>query len=344
MSLNSSQTATQRRQSIPAYLSFDVEPDGFQLSKTEPPPWTGYDRTFDFAERLRAGIQSRTGVVPRFGWYFRTDPQMAEVYGRPDHILARHPERIDRFLAHGDYLGVHAHAVRWCGRRRAWIHDFEDETWVADCTKCSLDAFAAWCGSATERFRSGAGYLSNTIIGVLDDHGVKVDLTLEPVAGWGLTAACVPTAVDDAPLVGPYTNCAGAPRVPYRPARHDFRIPADGKDGRALVMIPLSTYVPEIYVPRWRRIARFLGKGSKPAVQVLYPSYPWGDPNTFWDLVERELRSMRDPYVSLAVRTDAAESKLMAAEWQILDALVHHPLGERLHFVDPLENISTLVN
>jgi hypothetical protein len=348
MRLLSSRTAASQGEPIPAYLSFDVEPDGFQLSRTAPPHWTGYDMACSFAERLRTGIESLTGIVPRFGWYFRTDPQVAEVYGRPDYILAKHPDRIDGFLAHGDYLGVHAHALRWCGRRNTWIHDFADAAWVAESTKIALESFAGWCGSPTERFRSGGGFLSNTIIEVLDDYGVKVDLTLEPVAGWGLTAATVPTAVDDTPFIGQYTNCAGSPRVAYRPARHDFRIPAGRKDGRKLTIIPLTTYVPDVGpqadVPRWRRVAKSLRKRFCPVPQVLYPSLPWPDPKTFWDLAERELESMRNPYLSLAVRTNAADSKAMAAEWQILEALHEHPLGKRLHFTDPLESLSSLLN
>jgi hypothetical protein len=53
---------------------------------------------------------------------------------------------------------------------------------------------------------------------------------------------------------------------------------------------------------------------------------------------------MRNPYLSLAVRTNAADSKAMAAEWQILEALHEHPLGRRLHFTDPLESLSSLLN
>lgn len=344
MKLFSAQTPASRRQAIPAYLSFDVEPDGFQLSRAEPPPWTGYDLTFEFAERLRTSLAALTGVSPRFGWYFRTDPQVAEVYGRPDHILAKFPERIARLEAQGDYLGVHTHPVRWCNQRGIWIHDFGDEDWLAYCTKFALDGFAKWRGSPPERYRAGAGFLSNTIIRVLDDYGVKIDLSLEPVAGWGLTCANVATAVDAAPLVGAYTNCDGAPRIPFRPSRRDFRVPAGDENGRALIMVPLTTYRPDSREPRWRRLARRLRRRSRPKLQVLYPSANWPEPTTFWDLAERELQSMRDPYLSLAVRTDAADSRLMAAERQILESLARHPLAERLRFVDPLENISRLVH
>ena len=40
------------RHPIPAFVSFDVEPDGFQLSRTDPPEWDGYTAMFKFADQL----------------------------------------------------------------------------------------------------------------------------------------------------------------------------------------------------------------------------------------------------------------------------------------------------
>ena len=76
---------------IPAFLSIDVEPDGFQLDRRDPPPWAGYLDLVDFITRLRGDLAGWTGRTPRFGWYVRTDPQIAEVYGRPDHALVAFP-------------------------------------------------------------------------------------------------------------------------------------------------------------------------------------------------------------------------------------------------------------
>jgi hypothetical protein len=332
-----------RQQTIPAYLSFDVEPDGFQLSRAEPPPLTGYEMTYDFAERLRTSLTARTGVGPRFGWYFRTDPQIAEVYGRPDYILATFPERMAHLESHGDYFGVHSHPVRWCSQRGTWLHDFGDAAWLAYCTQCSLDGFAQWRGARPEYYRAGAGFLSNTIIEVLEANGVKIDLSLEPVKGWGVTATSVGTAIDASPFIGLYTNCDGAPRLPFRPSRQDFRVPAGRNNGHALIMVPLTTYTLAARKPRWQSVAQLVGRGPKLQVEMLYPSGHWPDSMAFWDLAQRELDLMRRPYLSLAVRTDAGESELMASERRILETLTRHPLGERLRFVDPLEHVAQLL-
>lgn len=326
---------------IPAFLSVDVEPDAFQLSRTDPPPWLGYDATIEFAERLRSALAARTGVSPRFGWYFRTDPQIAEVYGRPDHALVGFPDRVAQLQARGDYFGVHAHALRWSEQQQLWVHDFADVNWHAHVTSFSLDAYARWAGSPALRFRSGAGFLTNGIVDVIDRSGVKVDLTLEPVAGWGLAASAVPTGIDSSPIVGAYTNCQTAPRVPYRPSRHDFRVRA--RHARhEVVMIPLTTSPLGPDQPHWKRAAKFLLRRPRP-VQVLYPSAGWSSENSYWDLVERRLRSMRRPYLSLGIRTDLAGSTVAARTRRIFEALPQHPLAKHLCFSDPLEAADRLV-
>ena len=326
------------RGTIPAFLSFDVEPDGFQLPRHDPPAWAGYDVMFDFSEHLRARLVERSGVAPRFGWYFRTDPQIAEVYGRADHVLQAYPERVSHLMSKSDYFGVHAHAIRWSPQHKMWVHDFADREWLAHCTRFSLEAFAGWAGRPAERTRWGAGLLTNEIIAAMDDCGVKIDLTLEPVAGWGLTARDVATSIDTSPMLGEYTDCRAAPREPYHPARDDFRI-SDGEGGRDLLMVPLSTAPVISPKPLWRRVARVLKRGSNAGatdVQVLYPSVEWPSARAYWDLVAKQLRSMKRPYLSLAIRTDADDLKIAARVRRLFEALPDHPLATRLRFVDPL--------
>ena len=160
-----------------------------------------------------------------------------------DRPLARwwnFPNVVADLEAKGDYFGVHAHPIRWCEIQRAWVHDVGNPKWTAHCVRFALEAFARWHGSPALRFRSGGGNLSNTIIEILDERGIKVDLSLEPVKGWWLYSSQVQTAVDSSPIIGNYTACDTAPRVAYRPAREDFRV-RDDKNGRSLIMIPHTT-------------------------------------------------------------------------------------------------------
>jgi len=324
-----------RNGTIPTFLSIDVEPNGFQLSHSDPSGWTGYDAMIEFAEQMRFKLAERTGAAPKFGWYFRTDPQIAQAYGRPEHALAQYPERIARLQATGDYFGVHAHPIRWCERRRLWVHDFADREWLVHCMRSSLDAYSRWSGSPAQRFRAGAGFLTNDVIDIADQCGVKVDLSLEPVANWSLTMRKVLSAVDDSPRVGGLTDCRTAPRVPFRPARHDFRI-AGGANSRNLVMVPITTGPAVQPRPAWRRLARRLILGSA-GRDVLFPSADWPSASFYWGLVERQLRSMDRPYLSLAIRTDSPDSALMGKVRRLFNALPEHPLAEQLCFVDPLD-------
>ena len=159
---------------------------------------------------------------------------------------------------------------------------------------------------------------------------------LEPVTGCGVGAPAVPSTVDSTPIVGAYPDCAGAPRVPYRPARHDFRVDG-GRAGRRLLMVPVTTRSLHPPRPRWRRVARRVLRGPAPvAVEVLYPMARWPSAHGYWDIVDQQLRSMPRPYLSLGIRSDAAASEAAAGIRRIFDALPGHPLAQRLRFENPL--------
>ena len=72
MSLLENTPSSDRPGAIPAFLSIDVEPNGFQLASPDPAAWTGYAATLEFSEQLRAKLSACTGTPPRFRWYFRT--------------------------------------------------------------------------------------------------------------------------------------------------------------------------------------------------------------------------------------------------------------------------------
>jgi hypothetical protein len=325
---------------VPAFLSIDVEPDGLELSRSASSSWTGYDAMIEFTEQLRARLAERSGAAPSFGWYFRTDPQIGQTYGRPDYALAEYGQRIARLAACGDYFGVHAHTIRWSENHRRWVHDFSDRDWIAHATKSALDAYARWSGSPVQRFRAGAGFLTNDIIAIAEQGGVKVDLTLELGVALGFTWWRVASAVDNSPMVGRYTDCSMAPRVPFRPSHGDFRIPA-GTDGRSIIMIPLTTGPAVRPRPAWRKLAQrlILGRGG---CEVLYPSEDWPSEKYYWDLIERQIESMERPYLSLAIRTDPPDSIRRHKIYRMFNELANHRLAERLRFVDPLDAAARL--
>jgi hypothetical protein len=308
---------------IPAFLSIDVEPDAFQVGRADGSAWAGFDAMYAFAETLRAELRQRLERPVAFGWYLRTDPQIAEIFGRADWLFSAYRDRLAALAAHGDYFGVHSHPIRWSAAHGCWVHDFGDAEWVAHSLRAALRAFARGAGEPARRYRCGAGFMTDEMCAVMDECGVQVELALEPVAGWGLSSAEVPTSVDGSPIVGAYTDCSGAPRTAYHPSRRDFRVRATA-EARNVLMVPLSTATvrpsPE----------------SEPEVRVLYPSVPCPEGTSFWDLAAAEVDAMERPYLSIGVRTDAADMDLTARVRSVLAELPRHPLAARLAFVDPL--------
>lgn len=157
---------------IPAFLCFDVEPDGFQLDRSDPPSWAGYEASVTYATRLRTDLLDQTSRLPRFGWYVRTDRQIADVHGRADHALVAFPRCVDRIRAAGDYWGVHAQPLHWDGARGQWVRDFSDGGWQGSATRFALEAFGEWAGTPVRRFRAGAAFLSNRIVEAAERAGV----------------------------------------------------------------------------------------------------------------------------------------------------------------------------
>jgi hypothetical protein len=332
------------RETIPAFLSFDIEPDGFQILPDGRPRWSGYGALYEFAAALRKELTLATGRKPHFGWYFRTDPQIEQVCGRADAAMTLYPERIDTLHAAGDYFGVHAHPMRWSDRHDRWVHDVADAQWVRDCTAFSLDAFQQWNASPATLFRAGAGYMSHDIVDVLDERGVIAEMSLEPVAGWWMDSKVVRTEIDDSPIVGKFTDLTAAPRVPYRPARKDFRV-VGTDEARNLVLVPHTTgplWLPKAgWLPKVKRVIRAM---VKPRVaQALYLPLNCPSDQYYWDLVSYQLASMRRPYLSVAMRTDAAGSAAVDKICRRLMAFAQHPIAKQLRFVNPLEVMAWLL-
>jgi hypothetical protein len=218
-----------------------------------------------------------------------------------------------------------------------WVHDFSDSCWVRESTEFALDAFEECIGAQTQLFRAGAGFLNNDIVDVLDARGVAIEMSLEPVSSWGLTAEAVPTATDSSPIVGKFVDCQNAPRTPYRPDRIDFRR-AGGKDCRRILLVPMSTgpltLPPQGFMSTLKNALRPRAKTAP--VTMLYPTLDWPSERYFWDVVAYQLQGMRTPYLSLAIRTDSPASVKMTKLFRLLGALPRHPIATRLRFIDPL--------
>ena len=333
------------RTTIPAFLGIDVEPTGFQIATGSASHWGGYAAAQVFAESLRDALARGTGAAPRFGWYLRMDPQIEQVFGRADAVADAVSSHVASARDRGDYFGVHMHPLRWSDLHAGWVHDFRDGYWLRECTHGALDAFERWNGAPTELFRAGAGFLNEDVVDVLEERGVRLEVSFEPMHGWKQRSATVGSGVDSTPIVGAYLDCRRAPTSPYRPSRGDFRR-RGGAQPRSLCLVPMSSGPYAIAKPDWwSRSKRLVRRYCRPLHRHIYsPLDPWPNPRYFWDLVAHRLATMPRPYLSLAIRTDAGDSVPAMRYRAIFSALLQHPLAHVLRFVDPREALPQLVD
>ena len=327
---------------IPAFLHFDVEPDGFQVPRDGRDAWSGYGAFHEFSRSLRDALARASGATATFNWYFRTDPQIAQMFGRADVAVTGFPDRVAALCAAGDGFGVHVHPLRWSADRGVWVHDIGDRRWLRDCTSSALDAFERSIGAPARLFRSGAGFLHDEIVDVLDERGVVLELGLEPVSGVGRPDT-VASGVDASPIVGEYVECSAAPRTPYRPDPQDFRR-RGGANARRITIVPATTAPRRLPPSGWGlRLRRLLGRPPRShSTRVLFPSGDWPSDRSFWDLAAHQLSVMERPYLSIGVRTDARDSAVAATVKRRLWALARHPLARRLRFVNPLDAVDQI--
>ena len=50
---------------VPAFLSFHIEPDAYQLGPSGPATWNGYDALTDLVARLRPMLGEKSGAARR---------------------------------------------------------------------------------------------------------------------------------------------------------------------------------------------------------------------------------------------------------------------------------------
>jgi hypothetical protein len=293
---------------VPVVLCIDVEPDDRQLDRSAP-EWRGVEATASMLERFRIGCTEATGVPASFSWFWRADPQIAEVYGDPTWGLRRHQALRDATVERGDAHGVHPHSWR-LDRQHRWIDDRADLAWVRHCVEMSLDAFADATGARCELTRLGDRALGWSVYRCLARRGVRVDCSVEPGEP--------PT---DRDATAPTPDFTSAPTNPYWPRRRD--VARSGHRRRGPVLLPLSA-------------APAGPEGSGPMRTI----YPWVPESA--DRVSRMLDG-EPAYLAFAIRTDAAiREELRPHVEAMLTAMLCHPDAALLRFVTPLEALQLL--
>jgi hypothetical protein len=304
-----------RRDGPPLLLCIDVEPDPRLVERDNPAPWRGFERFVAELPNLRDRLEAVGARAPRFTWFLRMDPQIADTWGSAAWVNDEYGEALRALQEQGDELGLHMHTWRWEDTAGAWVADREDPEWIEHCMTMALDAFEASFGRRCRAHRGGDRQLSPEMLSVLVARGVEVDLTVEP----GLPPAGALAPEEHARGTTP--DYREAPTQPYRfGSASDFLSP-DPRGGAPL-MIPLLA-APD-------------GNGGRA------PLYLWTEPATFASRLDALLAQASPLALAFGIRTDLP----LIPEWdwfiENLECLAAHPSLRRSRFVTASEAAADL--
>jgi hypothetical protein len=156
-------------------------------------------------------------------WFVRADSQLAEVYGRSDHLLATHAAWWNAFAARGDEVGWHPHVYRRDDDGR-----YEPETDEGAFVAKLVTTWNELCerGYCFTSVRVGEAHCTDTVMRAFAGFGLRVDATAIP----GRVRDDADRRFDWGPT----------PNHPYRPSVADYRVPGE-PPYRNLIEVPLTT-------------------------------------------------------------------------------------------------------
>jgi hypothetical protein len=321
---------------IPVIFCIDVEPDPRLITRNAPEPWTGYESTHRYLSDLRPRLEEQTGHPVRYSWFFRMDPQIAESYGEGAYVVTRYADFVEEIQSHGDELGIHMHTFRWSEKQNNWIHDFGKD-WTAHCIGTSLEAYRQALGVNCVSYRGGDFWHSTEAVKLLEQLGVRFDLTVEPGLRPGKARQ---PGIPDWKFIPRYYR---VPRTTYTPSELDFRV-AGPPGSRSITMIPMtSTYL--IGLPMYSVVRRILLNGfhnrhQDTPLQIWLQRKP---PNTLGALIDRAIAAQQNPYLAFVVRADVVvKPKLFKGFSASIETLLSHPTGPRFVFCTPSQTMAML--
>jgi hypothetical protein len=315
----------QRPEAIPISLCFDVEPDRRCIDPQQRSPWSGFEDLCVSMIRKRKVLERAAGSSAHFCWNLRLDPQVEHTYGSADWVVQRYRHIFDALLAEGDEIGIHTHAWRWGWEERDWIGDYNNALWLEHCVRLSCRVYEECFGKSARVFRFGDRFMSNKIMGLLEELGILCDLTPEP----GHRAV---RSLDSSELTtGWIPDYRRVPRLPYHPSRWDFRRPA--RFGRRKIwVLPLSTGHPNG--------TTLVGTDPVPECLTMVLGFPFP---AMQQILEQILLGGGQPHIVAVARTDVTLDPFTRDQFELfLDHLAEHPLREKFRFSTPLETLRVL--
>ena len=256
------------RAPTPVILAIDLEPEAILIERDGSSPWSGAREAFEFVNALREYARAASGNPAAVTWALRMDRQILESYGSEDYGVQLFGAQIAEAERRGDEVGLHTHFYRWDPTMRQWRTEHGEPDWVERCLRESFAAFAKVFMRPCSVYRGGERWHSDAAVRIVENLGVRFDLTLER----GRSAT--PTIHPEIAHSGSLPDYMKVPLFPYRPSQSDFRDVSLARD-RSIWMLPCAGGQLG-HQPEWRQAwKRFLVDAIDPRrkFKALYVPY-----------------------------------------------------------------------
>jgi hypothetical protein len=304
--------------SRPVIFAIDVEPDDRQTEKGKS-GWESSEEAIDKLEALRTDLETATGRLVQYNWFFRFDRQIEQTFGRADYVSVACPRVIRAVIERGDAAGIHVHLWRWSVKHSRWFNDFADGDWVAECLDMSMATFDKLFGYPPVMARFGDRWLSQHAVDAMNDAGIRYDLTVEPgLPGGGIH--------DDPNATGKLPDYRQAPGYPYQPLPGDYLQPSPEFNEGRMWMIPLTTTKRT-----WRLVRRspYIMKASRSPNLALSTAHVWRH-------LEKQLARPGDAPLVFVFRTGDLGTPAFKRNFDSTTRLLaRHPALRYCEFTDP---------
>lgn len=316
---------------IPVVVCIDVEPDPRAVDLKAPPPWLGFQQTYDLLQPFRDPLSLQSGNPARLSWYLRMDPQVQMAYGSASWGVESNAGLVDRLRSLGDEIGLHVHSWRFDTASGVWVSDYSNAEWIDECLALSFSAFMRTIGRNCRTFRFGDRWMDQRTFGRLEALGIEIDLTLEP--GYGQGSFYTPSES----FSGRLPDFRQVPRRPYRPSAADYRI-ADPSRQQGIVALPVTT--AQVQPALWHRLYnRWVAQRPATDMSTALISL---EPSLFRTVVDDALER-EHPHLVLPLRTGAAGVPKYASRVEAnLNWLSRRSDASRFAWVTPAEAIQLL--
>lgn len=223
---------------LPVALTFDLDPDYFDESvgPTEGRTrisWRCISEGVGIVRERICQTAADYGLEAAPTWFVRVDNQVADLYGRPAHLLDAYGEVFEGLTGVGDEIAWHPHLYRLT--EAGWSQE-TDPAALEDAMAAALMDMRAF-GYSPRCGRIGEAYGSTGTMSAYDKLGLGFDSTAMP----GRRRVDGERMLDWEPT----------PQDAYRPSLADYRVP--GAPAHEVIEIPFSmlqskaTYDPESF-------------------------------------------------------------------------------------------------